>query len=135
MTSSGSDPVPVELTESQRRHVRVLLGQIEAVVAEVVRLTEQEPADRALLIDLADLPVDLGPRVQGEIELVRQGIAILAARFALEPERRSRALRAYGPVDPALPQELDPTLEEIGRALRNMASVLVEEAGGGPAIE
>jgi hypothetical protein len=38
-------------------------------------------------------------------------------------------------VDPALPQELDPTLEEIGRALRNMASALVEEAGGGPAIE
>ena len=157
MTSSGSDPVPVELTESQRRHLRVLLGQIEAVVAEVVRLTEQEPADRALLIDLADLPMDLGPRVQGEVASVRQGIAILAARFALEPERRSRArraqallgvaavdaenagsrsLKAYGPVDPALPQELDPTLEEIGRALRAMASALVEEAGGGgPAIE
>ena len=156
MTSSGSEPVPVELTESQRRHLRVLLGQIEAVIAEVVRLAEQEPADRALLIDLADLPVDLGPRIQGEVESVRQGIAILASRFALDPERRSRArraqallgiaavdaenagsraLKAYGPVNPALSGELDPMLEEIGRALRAMASALVEAAGGGPAIE
>ncbi len=157
MTSRGPDPVPVELTESQRRHLRVLLGQIEAVVAEVVRLTEQAPAERALLIELADLPVDLGSRVQGEVESVRQGIAILAARFALEPERRSRArraqallgvaavdaenagsraLRAYGPVDPALPGELDPLLDQIGRALRAMASALMDEAGGGgPANE
>ena len=157
MASSGSDRVPVELTESQRRHLRVLLGQIEAVVAEVVRLTEQEPAERALLIDLADLPLDLGARVQAEVESVRQGIAMLAARFALEPERRSRArraqallgvaavdaenagsraLKAYGPVDPALSEVLDPMLEEIGRALRAIASALVDEAGGaGPAIE
>jgi hypothetical protein len=156
MASSGPEPVPVELTESQRRHLRVLLGQIEAVIAEVVRLTEQEPADRALLIDLADLPADLGPRVRGEVESVRQGIAILASRFALEPERRSRArraqallgvaavdaenagsraLKAYGPVDPALSEELDPMLDEIGRALRAMASALVEELGGaGPVI-
>lgn len=157
MTYGGPDPVPVELTESQRRHLRVLLGQIEAVVAEVVRLAEQAPAERALLIELADLPLGLGARVQAEVESVRQGIAMLAARFGLEPERRSRArraqallgvaavdaenagsraLKAYGPVDPALSEALDPMLGEIGRALRAMASALVDEAGGaGSAIE
>ena len=94
MTSNPLEPVAVELTESQRRHLRVLLGQIEAVVAEVARLVDREPADRALWIDLPDLPGEVGPRLEAEAASVRRAIALLASRFALGPERRSRARRA-----------------------------------------
>lgn len=151
MTSNPLEPVAVQLTESQRRHLRVLLGQIEAVVAEVARLVDREPADRVLWIDLPDLPGEVGPRLEAEAASVRRSIALLASRFALGPERRSRArraqallgvaavdaenagsrgLRAYGPVPPALSAELDPVLDEIGRALRAMAAALLGEAGG-----
>ncbi len=147
MTSSPSEPVvPAELTEPQRRHLRVFLHQIEAAVAEVVWLTEHGPQDRILRLDLADIPAEFGLRIQPEVARIRRGLETLAARFGLEPDRRSRlrraqallvtamveiedatsrALKAYGPVDASLPQQLDPVLEEISRALRTMTSILL----------
>jgi hypothetical protein len=139
-----------ELNEAQRRHLRVFLHQTEAAVSELVALAERSPENRLLRTDLADLPADFGRRIQPEIDSIRQTIGALAHRFGLEPDRRSRfrraqavlataaveiedatsrALHAYGPVDAALSEELDPLLEEIGCALRAMTAALLASAG------
>jgi len=119
----------MELTESQRRHLRVFLHQIETAVSEVVSLAGGDPEYRMLLTDVADLPAEFGVRIQPEVDRIRSAIRVLASRFGLEPDHRSRfrraqavlvtaaveiedatsrALRAYGPVDAALSAELDP---------------------------
>jgi hypothetical protein len=146
------DPVaPVELTEGQRRHLGVFLHQIEAAVAEVGWLSGRGPQDRILQVDVADLPAGFGVRVQAEVDRIRRALETLAARFGLEPDRRSRlrraqallvtaivviedansrALKGYGPVDAALSQGLDPVLDAISRALRAMMATLL--AAGTP---
>jgi hypothetical protein len=153
MASSPSEPTgPAELTEPQRRHLRVFLHQIEAAIAEVEWLTEQVPQSRILRTDVADLPPDFGARIRSEVARVRHGIQTLAVRFGLGStpwsrfrraqailvtagveieDTTARSLRAYGPVHPALERELDPVLEDISHALRIMASVLV--TSGAPA--
>jgi hypothetical protein len=147
MPSNPFNPVAVvELTEDQRRHLRVFLHQVEAAVAEVVWLAEWDPQDRILQVDVADLPAEFGLRIQPEVERIRRDIKTLAARFGLEPDRRSRlrraqallvsaivviedansrALKGYGLVDAALSRELDPVLDEIGQALRAMTDTLL----------
>jgi hypothetical protein len=138
-----------ELNEAQRRHLRVFLDQTEAAVSEVVALAEGSPENRLLRTDVADLPADFGHRIQPEIDSIRRSIGTLAERFGLEPDRQSRfrraqavlvtaaveiedatsrALRAYGPVDAAVSRELDPLLEDIGRALRAMIAALLASA-------
>src|SRR6266536_2858495 len=129
MPSNPLNPVAaVELTDDQRRHLRVFLHQVEAAVAEVVWLAERGPQDRILQVDVADLPAEFGLRIQPEVERIRRDIETLAARFGLEPDGRSRlrraqallvsaivviedansrALKGYGLVDAALSRELD----------------------------
>ncbi len=147
MPSNPLNPVAaVELTDDQRRHLRVFLHQVEAAVAEVVWLAERGPQDRILQVDVADLPAEFGLRIQPEVERIRRDIETLAARFGLEPDGRSRlrraqallvsaivviedansrALKGYGLVDAALSRELDPVLDEIGQALRAMTDALL----------
>lgn len=138
-----------ELNEAQRRHLRVFLHQTEAAVSELVALAGGSPENRSLRTDVADIPADFGRRIQPEIDRIRRTIGALADRFGLEPDRRSRfrraqavlvtaaveiddatsrALRAYGPVDAAVSGELDPLLEDIGRALQAMTAALLASA-------
>jgi hypothetical protein len=147
MPSNPLDPVtPAELTEDQRRHLRVFLHEIEAAVAEVIWLAERGAQGRILRVDVADLPADFGLRIQPEVERIRRDIETLAARFGLEPDRRSRlrraqallvtaivvledtrsrALKGYGQVDAALSRELDPVLDDISQALHAMTDTLL----------
>ena len=102
-----------------------------------------------LRTDVPNLPANFGRRIQPEIDRIRRIIGALAELFGLEQDRRSRfrraqavlvtavveiadatsrALRAYGPVDPAVSRELDPLLEDIGRALRAMTAALLASA-------
>lgn len=148
-----------ELTEPQRRHLRVFLDHVEAAATEVARLGGLPPARRTLTIDEADLPARFGDRIRPEVARLRRDIDVLAARFGLEPERRSRlrrvqallaaaavqiedagsrALLAYGPVERDLAPQLDPVLDDIADALGAMLSALAppgpgrEREPGGP---
>lgn len=146
MEPSAHGSVPIDLTECQRRHLCVFLDHVEGAVAEVMWLAELEPVQRTLTIDQADLPPGFSARISPELERIRQAIGTLAARFGLEPERRSRlrrvqalllgavvqiddagsrSLRAYGSVEPGLPLQLDPVLDDIGDALGAMISALL----------
>jgi hypothetical protein len=96
-----------------------------------------------------DLPHDFGARVRPELERIRRDIEVLATRFGLERERRSRvrriqallvaaavevqdagsqSFRAYGSVEPDLARDLDPLLEDIAEALGAMISALLAGA-------
>jgi hypothetical protein len=157
--SSRHGSVFTELTEPQRRHLLVFLDHVEAAAAEVARLGGLPPAERTLTIDEADLPAGFGDRVRPEVTRLRRDIETLAARFGLGTERRSRlhrvqallvaaavqvedagsrALRAYGPLECDLPQQLDTVLDDIADALGAMLSALVppgtgrEREAGGP---
>lgn len=147
MAPFPSGSASADLTEPQRRHLRVFLDHIEAAVAEVVRLAGPHVAHRTLTVDAADLPPGFAARIRPEADRIRWGVEMLAARFALESERQSRlrrvqalliaaaveiedtgsrSLLAYGPVDGEIPGRLDPVLDEIGRALGVMLAALHE---------
>lgn len=150
MSLVPSRAAAANLTGPQRRHLRVFLDHVEAAVCEVLRLAHLDPSHRTLTADATDLPAGFADRIRPEVTRIRGAIEALAVRFALETEQQSRlrrvqalliaaaveiedtgsrALLAYGPVDPQLPQRLDPVLDEIGDALGAMIAALREEAG------
>ena len=141
-----SDSTPaVTLTDPQRRHLSVLLAQVEDAVLSLERLADEPSCGGRLRLDRLDLPPGFGPASRSDLEQVRDGVAALARSLALAPlvrsrsqealglltiaivqleDARSHGMRGYGPVDPHLPALLDPALGRLRERLARVAARL-----------
>jgi hypothetical protein len=145
-------PRPIRLTADQRRHLGVLLEQVDDGLLTVQRLAE--PGVRELGVrrrDVADLPDAFMQEAPAAIAEVRTKIARLADLLGLEEvgvSRRqqararllsmvvhledagSRGLRGYGAVDPSVREHMDPVIEEIRLAVLATWRLLIDHADG-----
>ena len=144
----------MQLTDNQRRHLTIYLAQVEDAVEALEQLATDRTHERVLRVDRRDLPEDFGGRNRDDLSLVRSGLAEMAQTFQLTPLQRSRArealglltiaivqlqdagsrgLRGYGPVDPDLPEVLDPALDRLRAVLVSVAGRLSSPASNGEA--
>jgi hypothetical protein len=145
-------PPPIRLTSDQRRHLGVLLEQVDDGLLTVQRLAA--PDRRELGVrrrDVSDLPAALVREAPAAIAEVRTKIARLAELLGLEEvtvSRRqqararllsmvvhledagSRGLRGYGAVDPSVREHMDPVIEEIRLAVLATWRLLIDHADG-----
>lgn len=139
-------PLPVVLTDSQRRHIAVFLAHLEGLVLEIEQLADSPGAGgRLLRVQHDDLPAGFLESIQPEMEAVRGAIHRLVRDLQLEPSENyrsqtlraillaaivgledagSRGLKGYGSVHPSVPAILDPLLQEVNARLRAIAARL-----------
>jgi hypothetical protein len=138
-------PDAILLNEPQRRHLGIVLGQIQRLLHDIVILTGGAVPRGGLVAEADDLPPAF---VRGAGEIITRvdaEISKLAARFDLPQREQSRyrwvravlsasiddledtradRLGAYGAVQPHLAGALDPTLQNLQRELRSLAALL-----------
>ena len=143
------------LNEHQRRHMEVLLAQLEDSVARVERLADLGAGPGARLTTLAgDVAPGAARAIAPLVARVRERIAVLASRLDLGArqlsrlrairseitiqrvrleESTSRRLRGYGPVNPAAARWVDPELDMLHDLLRSILGLVEDDGGGSPA--
>jgi hypothetical protein len=136
------------LTSGQKRRLTVTLSHLEEVIQTTERLLRNPPQNvfaqvnvylspgereeierrlgdmRALLAD-ASVAFSLPASQVEDWQVIR---APLAQMWAALEDTTSAKLGRYGPIDPALPAELDPTIERLIALLEEILAVLERPA-------
>jgi uncharacterized membrane protein YdfJ with MMPL/SSD domain len=137
-----TDMDSIPLNEPQRRHFEVVLASFEDTLMRIEQLADRRTDDERLLTHVDhDTPAAYLATIAPIVADVRAQVAELARTLHLEARRPStarmirallisqivhlqdsgsRRLRAYGSVDPAVSEHLDPRLDTMIDALETM---------------
>lgn len=152
MSMTESHPV---LNEHQRRHFAVMLVGLDEALARIEQLADRDRSAWGPLTEYADdLPARFTADAQPLIADLRSRILALGALLGTQPRRMSRArsiramvtsatirledsrargLRGYGAVDPSVPEQLDPVMDDLIERYRAIGRLAAwEEAGATP---
>lgn len=136
----------IVLNPNQRRHFEVLFARLEDSLEKVSGLLDSSPGQRRVLTTVQhDLPPAFRQHASPIIDELRRRIAELTAALSLEPRTVSVArmvgaslnaeairledslspqLRGYGALDPSVPEQLDPIINEMARELNGLVAAL-----------
>jgi hypothetical protein len=138
------------LNESQKRSVTVTLRLFEERLAEVERLLtvqergvlyervahfspRQQEKIRALIQDARALIEEITREFQLEREIqnpARRIFGLLSITWESLEELHSKPLRAYGAVDPRLPEVIDPFAQKLARLAVELRHVAAHDEDG-----
>jgi hypothetical protein len=146
------------LNEQQRRHLAVVLDQVDGALLEVVASTSGGAGGRAaprfLRPQQRDIPAAVAPRLlaatlalrtrlgddlaglgmpRSSESLRRRAAAYLTSALVLLEDCHSAAMAAYGDVDPRLSSVLDPWLVNLEAEVNALRLLVGTEASDGAA--
>lgn len=143
MTDPGSSII---LNANQRRHFEVLFARLEDSLEKVSTLLASRDDQRRVLTSVQhDVPPAFDKHAAPIIAELRRQLAALAMALSLEPRTISIAriigaslnaeairledslspqLRGYGALDPSVPEQLDPIIQNMARELNELVAAL-----------
>lgn len=133
--SSGASDAPV-LTEGQARHLRVCFTSLLAETRELLEWTERSGSSPEAWIEPARIELE---RLAGAIEQAAADLSLPLRQRTVDSRHhvagwastwwagvldcRPEALKAYGPVHPAIAESMGPRIEEMAKVLLHIVAL------------